>query len=180
MLFKLYHCVYFQKEPGNDNRGMRYRHFRAKHWYFLRFNCLKTFIKFCFLGIFAFPKVRRLLEDESIRELACQRLNLGLIVRYGEDEFIQTSVRFSLIFSKKKANECFIFKRITKAQYRGYLKLLQACIQGLEASFNTPGSNGLASAFHVLEIACTHFWASSDHHLVSFYIFLIVLKGDKN
>ena len=94
-------CVYFQKEPGNDNRGMRYRHFRAKHWYFLRFNCLKTFITFCFLGIFAFPKVRRLLEDESIRELACQRLNLGLIVRYGEDEFIQTSVRFSLNFSKK-------------------------------------------------------------------------------
>lgn len=51
---------------------------------------------------------------------------------------------------------------MTKAQYKGYLKILQACIVGLEHCYNTPGSNGLASMFHVLEIAHSHFWAEND------------------
>ena len=75
-----------------------------------------------------------------MRELVCSKLNLGLEVRYtGEPDERLRDVQLS------------------RAQYKGYAKVLKACIAGLEASFHTPGSNGLASAFHVLEIAHTHF-----------------------
>lgn len=49
-----------------------------------------------------------------------------------------------------------------KSQYKGYIKVLQTCINGLDYSFITPGSNGLASMFHILEIAHTHFWAKES------------------
>lgn len=89
------------------------------------------------------PKIKRLLEDESLRELACQKLNLGLDVRYSEEDSIQSV-------------------QLTRAQYKGYLKILQGCLAGLEASYNSPISDGLASLFHVLEIAHTHFWSDND------------------
>lgn len=89
------------------------------------------------------PKIKRLLEDESNRELVCQKLNLGLDVRYSEEDSIQGV-------------------QLTRAQYKGYLKILQGCLAGLENSFNRPISDGLASLFHVLEIAHTHFWSDSD------------------
>uniref|UniRef100_A0AAF5I3S8 MAP kinase-activating death domain protein n=1 Tax=Strongyloides stercoralis TaxID=6248 RepID=A0AAF5I3S8_STRER len=95
------------------------------------------------IGVFTFPKVKRLMEDESLRELVCQKLNLGLSIKYTEEEYEQN------------------FK-LTKAQYKGYLKILQACIQGLETSFNANGSSGLASILHVLEIAHCVFWFNSD------------------
>lgn len=38
-------------------------------------------------------------------------------------------------------------------------KVLQATIRGLEVSFTTPGSGGLASVFYLLEIAHTHYWS---------------------
>uniref|UniRef100_A0A1I8BUI1 MAP kinase-activating death domain protein n=1 Tax=Meloidogyne hapla TaxID=6305 RepID=A0A1I8BUI1_MELHA len=92
------------------------------------------------IGVFSGSKVKRLLEDESLRELICSKLNMGLEVNYAEDEFLQDV-------------------QLSRAQYRGYLKLLQACIIGLESNFNLADSQlGLASAFHVLEIAHTHFW----------------------
>nr|CAD2180348.1 unnamed protein product [Meloidogyne enterolobii] len=92
------------------------------------------------IGVFSGSKVKRLLEDESLRELVCSKLNMGLEVNYAEDEFLQDV-------------------QLSRAQYRGYLKLLQACIIGLESNFNMADSQlGLASAFHVLEIAHTHYW----------------------
>lgn len=39
------------------------------------------------------------------------------------------------------------------------LKVLQACIHGLEVSFANSGSGGLASVFYLLEIAHTHYWS---------------------
>uniref|UniRef100_A0A0N4Z317 MAP kinase-activating death domain protein n=1 Tax=Parastrongyloides trichosuri TaxID=131310 RepID=A0A0N4Z317_PARTI len=95
------------------------------------------------IGVFAFPKVKRLMEDESLRELVCQKLNLGLSIKYTEEEYEQN------------------FK-LTKSQYKGYLKIFQACINGLESSFNANGSNGLASMLHVLEIAHSAFWFNAD------------------
>ena len=53
-------------------------------------------------------------------------------------------------------------QQLSRHQYKGYLKLVQACTNGLEHSFNTPGSNGMASAFHILEIAHTHFWTQAE------------------
>ncbi|TMS37002.1 hypothetical protein L596_004034 [Steinernema carpocapsae] len=93
------------------------------------------------VGMFVYSRMKRLMEDESLRELVCSKLNLGLEVKRREDENVPDIP-------------------LTPTQYKGYLKVLQSCIQGLETSFNTPGSNGLASVFHVLEIAYTHFLAS--------------------
>jgi hypothetical protein len=39
------------------------------------------------------------------------------------------------------------------------VKILQAAAHGLEISFANNGSGGLASVFHLLEIAHTHYWA---------------------
>uniref|UniRef100_A0A914WGL6 MAP kinase-activating death domain protein n=1 Tax=Plectus sambesii TaxID=2011161 RepID=A0A914WGL6_9BILA len=93
------------------------------------------------VGVFTYPKLKRLMEDESLRELACSKLNLGIDHKHSsEDEDIEDV-------------------QITRAQYKGILKVLQACVAGIETSYGTPGSNGLASTLHVLEIAHTHFWA---------------------
>uniref|UniRef100_A0A915A4M9 MAP kinase-activating death domain protein n=1 Tax=Parascaris univalens TaxID=6257 RepID=A0A915A4M9_PARUN len=92
------------------------------------------------VGVFTYPRLKRLMEDESLRQLVCSKLNLGLETKHSEDDFVQDM-------------------QLTRTQYKGYVKVLQTCIVGLENCFNTPGSNGLASLFHVLEIAHTHYWA---------------------
>uniref|UniRef100_A0AC34Q660 MAP kinase-activating death domain protein n=1 Tax=Panagrolaimus sp. JU765 TaxID=591449 RepID=A0AC34Q660_9BILA len=95
------------------------------------------------IGVFTYPKIKRLLEDESLRELVCSKLNLGLDLHYTEDDFL-------------------VDRQLSKSQYKGYLKIFQACISGLEQSYNTPGSHGLSSMFHVLEIAHSHYWSEND------------------
>ena len=49
--------------------------------------------------MFAVPKLKRLMEDESLRELACSKLNLGLENKLTEDEFVKEIVSV-LICSK--------------------------------------------------------------------------------
>ena len=44
------------------------------------------------VGMFSAPKLRRLMEDESLRELVCSKLNLGLEVKLSEDEFVKEVV----------------------------------------------------------------------------------------
>lgn len=44
------------------------------------------------IGVFTYPKVKRLLDDENLREIACSKLNLGLDIRYSEDDFAQDVV----------------------------------------------------------------------------------------
>ncbi|VIO87749.1 Regulator of presynaptic activity aex-3, putative [Brugia malayi] len=91
------------------------------------------------VGVFTYPKLKRLMEDESLRQLVCSKLNLSLDVQHYEDDFMQDM-------------------QLTRNQYKGYLKVLQTCIAGLECSYNSSDSNGLASLFHVLEIAHSHYW----------------------
>ncbi|CAD6188935.1 unnamed protein product [Caenorhabditis auriculariae] len=95
------------------------------------------------IGMFAAPKLRRLMEDESLRELVCSKLNLGLEHKLSEDEYVKEIP-------------------LTRAQYKAYVKMLKACLDGIEVSFNTPGCCGLASVFHVLEIAHTHYWTKGE------------------
>ncbi|GMT35557.1 hypothetical protein PFISCL1PPCAC_26854, partial [Pristionchus fissidentatus] len=85
------------------------------------------------------PKLKRLCEEESMRELIFSQFNLGLEHKMSEEDFVKEV-------------------QLTRVQYKGYSKVLQACIAGIELSFNTLGSNGLTSMFHVLEIALTHYW----------------------
>ncbi|KAK6034870.1 hypothetical protein COOONC_27627 [Cooperia oncophora] len=41
------------------------------------------------IGVFTYPKLKRLMEDESLRELACSKLNLGLEQRLDEEDFVK-------------------------------------------------------------------------------------------
>ncbi|KAK6012162.1 hypothetical protein OSTOST_22693, partial [Ostertagia ostertagi] len=95
------------------------------------------------VGVFTYPKLKRLMEDESLRELVCSKLNLGLDKRLSDEDYVKEVA-------------------LTRAQYKGYVRVLQACIAGIEVSFNTPGCCGLASVFHVLEIAHTHYWCKGN------------------
>ncbi|KJH48733.1 DENN domain protein [Dictyocaulus viviparus] len=95
------------------------------------------------VGVFTYPKLKRLMEDESLRELVCSKLNLGLEYRLTDEDYVKEIA-------------------LTRAQYKGYVRVLQACIAGIEVSFNSPGCCGLASVFHVLEIAHTHYWCKGN------------------
>ncbi|EPB80004.1 DENN domain protein [Ancylostoma ceylanicum] len=95
------------------------------------------------VGVFTYPKLKRLMEDESLRDLVCSKLNLGLEHRLTDEDYVKEIA-------------------LTRAQYKGYVRVLQACIAGIEVSFNTPGCCGLASVFHVLEIAHTHYWCKGS------------------
>lgn len=52
-----------------------------------------------------------------------------------------------------------MFQYVSRPVWKGILKALLAIIHGLEVSFNNQCGGGLASAFQVLEIAHTHYWA---------------------
>ncbi|CCD62711.1 MAP kinase-activating death domain protein [Caenorhabditis elegans] len=100
------------------------------------------------VGMFSAPKLKRLMEDESLRELVCSKLNLGLEVKLSEDEYVKEV-------------------QLTKGQFKAYVKILKACLEGIEVSFNTPGCCGFASVFHVLEIAHTHYWAMGGGEVIT-------------
>jgi len=53
----------------------------------------------------------------------------------------------------------FSIQYINRFVWKGMLKALLAIIHGLEVSFSNQCGGGLASAFQVLEIAHTHYWA---------------------
>uniref|UniRef100_A0A915HSK3 Uncharacterized protein n=1 Tax=Romanomermis culicivorax TaxID=13658 RepID=A0A915HSK3_ROMCU len=92
------------------------------------------------VGVFTQPKLKRLMEDENLRALACCRLNLGLERKHtSEDEYIE---------------DCLSSRNVC----RGTVKVLQACAQGIENSYASATASGLASILHALEIAHTHYW----------------------
>lgn len=51
-----------------------------------------------------------------------------------------------------------MYQCISKPVWKGYLKLLQAVVSGLDVTFNNYGLGGMASAYQVLEIAHTHYY----------------------
>lgn len=53
----------------------------------------------------------------------------------------------------------FFSQYISRPVWKGMLKALLAIIHGLEVSFANQCGGGLSSAFQVLEIAHTHYWA---------------------
>jgi hypothetical protein len=46
--------------------------------------------------------------------------------------------------------------------FKGMVNILQAVIQGLEATFENNGVGGMASTFQLLEIAHTHYWVKDS------------------
>lgn len=92
------------------------------------------------VGWLKLARVRKLVEDENYRTLVVTRLNKGIDCKVGPDDHME--------------DVC-----VPKPVWKGMLKLLNAVVAGLEASFEHNGLGGMASALFGLEIAHTHYWA---------------------
>lgn len=54
------------------------------------------------MGVFTMPKLKRLMEDESLRAVACSRLNCRSDRKHlSEDEFVEEVVSVGVLFARK-------------------------------------------------------------------------------
>ncbi|KAH9495002.1 MAP kinase-activating death domain protein [Bulinus truncatus] len=86
-------------------------------------------------------RTNKLMEDENYRNFVVSRLNRNLDQKVSEDAFHIEDV-------------C-----ISRNVFKGMLALLKSIIHGLGHTINNHGLGGMASAYMVLEIAHTHYWA---------------------
>ncbi|KAL4104662.1 hypothetical protein QTP88_019944 [Uroleucon formosanum] len=92
------------------------------------------------IGWLKLSRFKKLMEEEGYRNLVVSKLNRTL------DNKISPSDHIDDVY-------------INRFVWKGMLKALLAIIHGLEVSFSNQCGGGLASAFQVLEIAHTHYWA---------------------
>ncbi|XP_060847508.1 MAP kinase-activating death domain protein isoform X3 [Rhopalosiphum padi] len=92
------------------------------------------------IGWLKLSRFKKLMEEEGYRNLVVSKLNRTL------DNKISPSDHIDDVY-------------INRFVWKGMLKALLAIIHGLEVSFGNQCGGGLASAFQVLEIAHTHYWA---------------------
>ncbi|KAK3768818.1 hypothetical protein RRG08_061276 [Elysia crispata] len=86
-------------------------------------------------------RVNKLMEDENYRNFVVSRLNRNMDQKVPEDAVHVEDVM------------------VSKNVLKGMLKLIKAIIHGLGHTINNHGLGGMASAYMVLEIAHTHYWA---------------------
>ncbi|GFN96271.1 MAP kinase-activating death domain protein, partial [Plakobranchus ocellatus] len=86
-------------------------------------------------------RVNKLMEDENYRNFVVSRLNCNMDQKLPEDAVHIEDVM------------------VSKQVLKGMLSLIKAIIHGLGHTINNHGLGGMASAYMVLEIAHTHYWA---------------------
>lgn len=74
---------------------------------------------------------------------ACCRLNLGLDVQHTSEE------------------ETLIEIQLSRAQYKGYLRVLQACVAGIEQQYSAPGDSSITFLHIYLTYRRRH-WSRVD------------------
>ncbi|XP_011309315.1 MAP kinase-activating death domain protein isoform X1 [Fopius arisanus] len=92
------------------------------------------------VGFFKLNRLKKLMEDESYRDLVVTKLNKGLNRRISPDDHID--------------DVC-----ISRGIYKGMFMCLQAVAHGLAYTYNNFGLGGMASVFQLMEIAHTHYWS---------------------
>nr|XP_033341449.1 MAP kinase-activating death domain protein isoform X5 [Megalopta genalis] len=92
------------------------------------------------VGWLKLNRLKKLMEDESYRDLVVSKLNKGLTRKISPDDHID--------------DVC-----VSKPVYKGMLKCLQAVAHGLGHTYNNFGLGGMASVFQLMEIAHTHYWS---------------------
>lgn len=92
------------------------------------------------VGWLKLNRMKKLMEDESYRMFVLEKLNKTLDKKIAPDDHID--------------DVC-----IPKPVWKGMLKCLQSVTHGLEQTFVNHGLGGMASVFHVMEIAHTHYWS---------------------
>ncbi|KAK9738591.1 DENN (AEX-3) domain [Popillia japonica] len=91
------------------------------------------------VGWLKLNRLKKLMEDESYRNLVLSKLNKTLERKIAPDDHID--------------DVC-----VSKAVWKGMLKILLAVTHGLEVTYGNFGLGGMASAFQLNEIAHTHYW----------------------
>lgn len=92
------------------------------------------------IGWLKLNRLKKLMEDESYRDLVLSQMNKQNI-----ESRIRPDDRISDV-------------RVSKAVWRGLLKVCQAIVSGLEQSYMHNKLVGMASVFSLLEVAHTHYW----------------------
>ncbi|XP_015597809.1 MAP kinase-activating death domain protein isoform X9 [Cephus cinctus] len=92
------------------------------------------------VGWLKLNRLKKLMEDESYRNLVVTKLNKALDRKISPDDHID--------------DVC-----ITRPVYKGMLKCLQAVVHGLAHTYTNFGLGGMASVFQLMEIAHTHYWS---------------------
>lgn len=93
------------------------------------------------VGWLKMGRLKKLMEDEQYRMLVIQRFNKVLQRRISPDDHIEDVP-------------------VSRPVWKGLLKVVNAMVYGLEQNYLHHGnSSGMASAFSILEIAHTHYWA---------------------
>ncbi|XP_046429526.1 MAP kinase-activating death domain protein isoform X3 [Neodiprion fabricii] len=92
------------------------------------------------VGWLKLNRLKKLMEDESYRNLVVTNLNKGLERKISPDDHID--------------DVC-----VSRPVYKGMLKCLQAVVHGLVHTYSNFGPGGMASVFQLMEIAHTHYWS---------------------
>lgn len=91
------------------------------------------------VGWLKLNRLKKLMEDESYRNFVVSKLNRTLDKKISPADHID--------------DVC-----VSRAVWKGMLKVLQAAVYGMEQTYSNYGLGGMASVFQILEIAHTHFW----------------------
>lgn len=91
------------------------------------------------IGWLKLNRMKKLMEDESYRDLVLSQINKNHESRIRPDDRISDV-------------------RVSKSIWRGMLKVCQAIVCGLEQSFMHNKLVGMASVFSLLEVSHTHYW----------------------
>ncbi|XP_059488306.1 MAP kinase-activating death domain protein isoform X2 [Neocloeon triangulifer] len=92
------------------------------------------------VGWLKLNRLKKLMEDESYRNLVLSKLNRSLDKKVGPDDHID--------------DIC-----VSRAVWKGMLKTILAVVHGLEVTYSNFGLGGMASAFQLLEVTHTHYWS---------------------
>lgn len=91
------------------------------------------------IGWLKLNRVKKLMEDESYRNLVLSQINRNMESRIRPDDRISDV-------------------QVSKVVWRGMIKICSALISGLEQSYLHNKLIGMASVFSLLEVAHTHYW----------------------
>ncbi|KAI8440249.1 hypothetical protein MSG28_001625 [Choristoneura fumiferana] len=92
------------------------------------------------VGWLKLNRLKKLMEDESYRNMVLSKLNRNLTRKTTPND---------------KVYDVFVSKPV----WKGMLRVLQAVVHGLEHTYSNFGLGGMASVFQLAEMAHTHYWS---------------------
>lgn len=92
------------------------------------------------VGWLKLNRLKKLMEDESYRNMVLNKLNRNFNRKTTPND---------------KVDDVFV----SKAVWKGILRVLQAVVHGLEHTYSNYGLGGMASVFQMTEMAHTHYWS---------------------